>query len=166
MKTSAIIAAVALASTLAAAAPASADWIDDRQANQMQRIEQGLRYGQLTRAEYNRLVEQQREIARLERILERDGRLSYAERAAARPPFRMKRAATSSWRSTTARTSTLATPTAAGATAGGGGNSNIATTVTATAAATTTTAWLRRRAAGTSGTEFARTCSPSACISQ
>ncbi len=81
MKTSAIIAAVALASSLAAAAPASADWIDDRQSNQMQRIEQGYRNGQLTRAEYYRLVEQQNDIARLERMLKRDGHLSYADRA-------------------------------------------------------------------------------------
>jgi hypothetical protein len=80
MKTSAILAAVLAAGTLAATVPAAADWIDDRQARQMQRIEQGLRSGQLTRSEYNRLMEQQREIARLERVLERDGHLSYSDR--------------------------------------------------------------------------------------
>jgi hypothetical protein len=81
MKISATLAAAAAAVTIATAAPALADRIDARQANQMQRIEQGLRSGQLTRDEYHRLMDQQREIARLERILERDGRLSYSDRA-------------------------------------------------------------------------------------
>jgi len=75
------IAAAAAALMLASAIPAAADWIDDRQANQIRRIEQGWRSGQLTRSEYNRLIDQQREIARLERILARDGRLTPAERA-------------------------------------------------------------------------------------
>lgn len=81
MKITSIIAAALAATTIAVTSvPAAADWIDDRQARQMQRIEQGLRSGQLTRSEYYRLVEQQREIARLERMLSRDGRLSPRDR--------------------------------------------------------------------------------------
>lgn len=81
MKSTALFAALVVATTAGATVPALADRIDDRQARQMQRIEQGYRSGDLTRQEYNRLVYQQREIARLERLLERDGRLSYADRA-------------------------------------------------------------------------------------
>lgn len=81
-KASKILAAAATALVVAvSAAPAMADRIDDRQANQIQRIQEGVRSGKLTRAEYNRLMDQQREIARLERLLERDGRLSYSDRA-------------------------------------------------------------------------------------
>lgn len=81
MKSTALLAALVVATTAGATVPALADRIDDRQSRQMQRIEQGYRNGDLTRQEYNRLVNQQREIARLERLLERDGRLSYADRA-------------------------------------------------------------------------------------
>lgn len=80
MKTTAIFAAAVAATTLAATAPAFADRIDDRQARQMQRIEQGYRSGSLTRSEYHNLIAQQREIARLERRLESDGHLTTYER--------------------------------------------------------------------------------------
>ncbi|MGQ0671375.1 MAG: hypothetical protein ACT4N2_00640 [Hyphomicrobium sp.] len=80
MKTSAIFAAAVAATTLGTALPAFADRIDDRQARQIQRIEQGYRSGSLTRSEYNDLIAQQREIASLERRLERDGRLTTYER--------------------------------------------------------------------------------------
>jgi len=95
MKFSATLAAAAAAVTLASAAPALADRIDDRQANQMMRIEQGLRTGQLTREEYHRLMDQQREIARLERALERDGHLSYSDRA--RLNYLLNQASASIW---------------------------------------------------------------------
>jgi hypothetical protein len=75
-----VISAALAATMLAVATPAAADWIDDRQERQIERIRDGWRSGQLTRDEYQRLVDQQREIARLERILERDGRLSYSDR--------------------------------------------------------------------------------------
>lgn len=82
LKTSKILAAAATALVVAVtAAPAMADRIDERQANQLRRIEHGWHSGKLTRSEYNRLMDQQREIARLERILQRDGRLSYSDRA-------------------------------------------------------------------------------------
>lgn len=78
--TSMIAATTVLAATAITAVPAQADRIDNRQARQMERIEQGVRSGQLTRFEAIKLRAQQRDIARLERKFERDGRLTPAER--------------------------------------------------------------------------------------
>jgi hypothetical protein len=55
--------------------------IDQRQANQERRIEEGLRSGQLTRNEAQRLREGQREIRRMERQALADGRISPREAA-------------------------------------------------------------------------------------
>lgn len=63
------------------AVPAMADRIDNRQARQMERINQGVRSGALTRFEATKLRKQQRDIASLERKFERDGRLTRSERA-------------------------------------------------------------------------------------
>ena len=54
--------------------------IDAAQARQMQRIEQGRRSGQLTAAEYHRLVAEQHRIAQLERRAKADGVATRAER--------------------------------------------------------------------------------------
>lgn len=75
-----VVAAAAVASTLAAA-PAFADRVDQRQSNQANRIEQGLRDGSLTRQEAARLKDEQARIAKLEREAERDGRITREERA-------------------------------------------------------------------------------------
>ena len=66
---------------LALAAPAMADTrIDQRQANQQQRIEQGIRSGQLTAGEATRLERGQARIVRMERRALADGRMDPRER--------------------------------------------------------------------------------------
>lgn len=77
-----IVAAGALAATALTTLPASADEIDRRQANQISRIQQGVRDGSLTRNEANRLIEEQKRIAEMERRAERDGRIDRNEKAA------------------------------------------------------------------------------------
>ena len=73
--------AVAGALGLALAAPAMADTrIDQRQANQEQRIEQGIRSGQLTAGEAARLERGQARIERMERRALADGRMGPRER--------------------------------------------------------------------------------------
>ncbi len=73
--------AVAGALGLALAAPAMADTrIDQRQANQEQRIEQGIRSGQLTAGEAARLERGQARIERMERRALADGRMDPRER--------------------------------------------------------------------------------------
>jgi uncharacterized membrane protein YebE (DUF533 family) len=73
--------AVAGALALALAAPAMADTlIDQRQANQEQRIEQGIRSGQLTAGEAARLERGQARIERMERRALADGRMDPRER--------------------------------------------------------------------------------------
>jgi len=54
--------------------------INERQARQEARVEQGLRSGELTRSELRYLEERQAEVANLERRLRRDG-LNHRERA-------------------------------------------------------------------------------------
>src|SRR5687767_5773022 len=58
----------------------SAPRIDQRQANQRERIERGLRNGQLTQREAARLFEHERRIRRMERMAMADGRMSHWER--------------------------------------------------------------------------------------
>ncbi|MEK7446598.1 MAG: hypothetical protein AABZ70_17260 [candidate division NC10 bacterium] len=73
--------AVAGALALAIAAPAMADTgIDQRQANQEQRIEQGIGSGQLTAGEAARLERGQARIERMERRALADGRVDPRER--------------------------------------------------------------------------------------
>jgi hypothetical protein len=82
MKVSTILAGLTLATTTAiAVTPASADIIDRRQSNQASRIEQGIRSGQLTRAEAAKLKAEQARIAAMERAAERDGRVTRSEKA-------------------------------------------------------------------------------------
>ncbi|MBI3918180.1 MAG: hypothetical protein HY322_14385 [Betaproteobacteria bacterium] len=55
-------------------------WIDRRQHQQQQRIVQGLRSGELTRHEANRLFSEQRDLRRQERVFRSDGVLTPWER--------------------------------------------------------------------------------------
>ena len=54
--------------------------VNARQHNQRERIQQGVRSGELTRRETGRLVEEQRDVRQLERAYKSDGTLSGAER--------------------------------------------------------------------------------------
>ena len=83
MNTSTIAKALAATLTLgllATSVPASADWIDGRQAAQRERIRDGVHSGALTRGEAQRLRRQQRRIRRLEERFAQDGHLSRHER--------------------------------------------------------------------------------------
>lgn len=72
--------------------------VDNRQARQAERIDQGASSGQLTRREENRLEHQQQHIANLENRMERDGkvtgreavRLEHAQDRASRNIYRKK----------------------------------------------------------------------------
>jgi hypothetical protein len=73
--------AVLSAASLPAFALDSTPRIDQRQANQEQRIEQGIRSGQISRREAQRLREGQRQIRRMERQALADGRITPREAA-------------------------------------------------------------------------------------
>lgn len=78
------LAAAALLSVsgvFAATATAGTPRLDQRQANQAQRIRQGVRSGELTRPETRRLVHGQRELRRDERAAKADGVVTARERA-------------------------------------------------------------------------------------
>jgi hypothetical protein len=80
----AVIAAAALLATTGIANArdySRYDEIDQRQANQQQRIEQGRRDGSLTREEYRRLMAEQERIADMERRAKGDGRVDRHEAA-------------------------------------------------------------------------------------
>ncbi len=68
------------AAGLCAAAPAFADSFDGTQAQQQQRIREGVRSGQLTRHEAMRLEEEQEQISRLIRRARMDGHVDRHER--------------------------------------------------------------------------------------
>jgi len=74
--------ACAVAGTSYADAPRSTrdPGVNARQHRQHERIEQGVRSGELTRRETGRLVEEQRDIRQLERAYKSDGQLTGAER--------------------------------------------------------------------------------------
>lgn len=81
MRITAITATLAAALGLAIAAPAMADTvIDQRQANQERRIDQGISSGALTPGEATRLERGQARIERMERRALADGRMSPQER--------------------------------------------------------------------------------------
>ena len=76
-----------LAGVLAAVSASHADdrrtrdpGVNARQHNQRERIQQGVKSGELTRRETGRLTEQQRDVRQLERAYESDGTLTGAER--------------------------------------------------------------------------------------
>lgn len=81
MRIAALAAAAALSAGLAAASPAFADDFDAVQARQQERIREGLRSGQLTRAELGRLEEEQEHIRHMIRRAKLDGRVDGFERA-------------------------------------------------------------------------------------
>ncbi|HKU15426.1 MAG TPA: hypothetical protein VJQ52_13600 [Steroidobacteraceae bacterium] len=54
--------------------------VNARQQHQRERIQQGVRSGELTRRETGRLVERQRDVRQLERAYKSDGTLTGAER--------------------------------------------------------------------------------------
>lgn len=80
LSATALVAGIA-AVTLPAAAADRFDRTDVRQAKQAQRIQQGIRSGELTRHEAAKLQHQQAHIRDMERVAERDGHISRGERA-------------------------------------------------------------------------------------
>ncbi len=83
MNTSKIAKALAATLTLgllASSVPAQAEWFDGRQANQRERIRDGVSTGALTRGEARHLRRQQRHIRRLEDRLAADGHFSRRDR--------------------------------------------------------------------------------------
>ncbi len=74
-----VLAAMAVLSVASIAA--SADEIDQRQASQERRIQQGVRSGELTRGEYYRLEAEQARIRTLEARAKADGRVDRYEAA-------------------------------------------------------------------------------------
>jgi hypothetical protein len=82
MKTMSTFAALVIAATLGTATTAQAEpgWVDGRQANQRERIRDGIEAGDLTRKEARRLRRQQRRIARMEDRLGADGYFTPRER--------------------------------------------------------------------------------------
>lgn len=81
MRTSTKVVALVGLLGLGSLVPAYADQnINERQARQDARVEQGLRSGELTRSELRYLEERQAEVAQLERRMRRDG-LNHRERA-------------------------------------------------------------------------------------
>ena len=70
---------IATAIVLMTATGALADRIDQRQASEAQRIEQGRRSGQLTAHEYAQLKAEQARIASMERAAKADGVVTHRE---------------------------------------------------------------------------------------
>ncbi len=70
---------IATAIVLSTATSVFADRIDQRQASEAQRIEQGRRSGQLTAHEYAHLKAEQARIASMERAAKSDGVVTYRE---------------------------------------------------------------------------------------
>lgn len=74
------LAAAMLTATIASAHPVTPR-VDRREARQGARIHQGVRHGQLTRAEARALRAGQLRVRRMERRAKRDGRVTLRERA-------------------------------------------------------------------------------------
>jgi hypothetical protein len=79
--TKTMFAAVLIALPLVAAAGTRDPGVNQRQHNQQQRIQQGVKSGELTRGETRRLQAEQRHIRREEARYKSDGQLTRAERA-------------------------------------------------------------------------------------
>lgn len=80
LKTLILAAAVAAAFTTGASADPRTPGIDRRETRQHSRIREGVRHGQLTRAEEMRLRHGQRHIRRMEHRAKRDGMMTRRER--------------------------------------------------------------------------------------
>jgi len=81
MKTRLLVAALATAIALPVFAQTATPGIDQRQANQEQRIDQGIASGQLTQREANRLERGQQRIDNMENRAKADGVVTARERA-------------------------------------------------------------------------------------
>jgi hypothetical protein len=81
MKTKLFIAAIATVITLPVFAQANTPGIDQRQANQEQRIDQGVASGQLNQRETNRLERGQQRVDNMENRAKSDGVVTKQERA-------------------------------------------------------------------------------------
>ena len=79
--TKTLVSAVLIALPLAAAAGTRDPGVNQRQHNQQQRIQQGVKSGELTRGETRRLETEQRHIRHEEARYKSDGQLTRAERA-------------------------------------------------------------------------------------
>ena len=79
LKTTLALAAVTLAATSGLAAAHSTKEIDRTQAAQFERIDQARTRGELTKREYNQLLEEQNRIAELERRARADGKVTGRE---------------------------------------------------------------------------------------
>ncbi|MBV6423658.1 MAG: hypothetical protein NAOJABEB_01459 [Steroidobacteraceae bacterium] len=75
------LAALALGALVAGTAVAGTPRLDHREHNQRQRIEQGVRSGELTRPETRRLVKGQMHLRRMEAHAKADGTVTARERA-------------------------------------------------------------------------------------
>lgn len=80
MKNFKMLAAIALALPVLAFAQANTPRVDQRQANQEQRIDQGVASGSLTQREANRLERSQRRVDNMENRAKADGVVSRQER--------------------------------------------------------------------------------------
>ncbi len=72
---------ISLAAAFAAAPVMSQDRVDNRQDNQRERIENGIKDGSLTRQEAKKLIMEQKRIAALEGKLQADGELNKKDKA-------------------------------------------------------------------------------------
>lgn len=77
----AVCSMVFMLGVIGAQAQTSTPTVDQRQANQKDRIQQGARSGELTRAETANAVQDQRHIRRAERRAKADGKVTKRERA-------------------------------------------------------------------------------------
>jgi len=76
-----LIAGAVLAAPVAAAAQSATPGIDQRQANQEQRIDQGIESGRLNQPEANRMQRQQTHIDNMENRAKADGTVTRHEKA-------------------------------------------------------------------------------------
>ena len=81
MKTQMLLSVLALAAAGTAYAQPATPRVDQREANQERRIQQGVNSGQLTQREANRLENQQQRVERAEDKAKADGQVTAKERA-------------------------------------------------------------------------------------
>lgn len=84
MAVAGIVAGSLALGSLPVLAQTNSPWIDQREANQRNRINQGVNSGRLTPAEYNHLENRENRINTAENQMKADGRYTPAERARTR----------------------------------------------------------------------------------
>jgi hypothetical protein len=84
MAVAGLVAGSLILGTLPALAQSNSPWIDQREAYQQRRIDQGVNSGRVTPQEYNRLENRQARIQNAEARMKSDGRYTCAERARTR----------------------------------------------------------------------------------